>query len=249
MLLKMASKVTTNKTASHRINISGGTWEAITTRTTEEKDPKLLQELSNPWVLSPVKGRDVYTESGRFGLRHNTSLGVLSQYAFTAPQDRAIVHRTWGLLRNTDSDFGPNFQYNEYQEVGSTVGGIIHLLFGIVLGTILGNPFALKLLSFIMPTPGSGPELTQAERSPIKLEALALPDDDNSPRVRSAFIYPSASYHTTALFLGQAAASLLYTRSLEGGVKGGCLTPAILGEDFVKRLVSGGATITVEVEK
>lgn len=174
---------------------------------------------------------------------------MISKHSITSFQDQALVHRTWGLLRGTDEDLGPNFQYNEYVWVGSTMGGIFALLSGLVLGTILDSSIAVGFLRYIMPAPGSGPDVTVTAATPVKFEAVAIPDDDKAPKVRSSFAYPSGSYHTTALFLGEGAASLLYKRDLKGGMKGGCLTPALLGEDFLDRLRSAGATITVEVEK
>lgn len=231
------------------MKVSGGTFDSIASNAGKEVDPKLAAELQNPYVLSPVQRNPVPPVADSLGLRRDNTLGVISQHIFTAPQDQALVHRTWGLLRGTDQDFGPNFQFNEYIYVGSTVGGIVTWLSGIVLGSILGSSIGISLLKYVMPAPGSGPDLAQAVRSPIRLEAVAIPDDEKAPRVRSVFAYPSSSYYTTGLFLAEGAASLLYTRELEGGIKGGCLTPAILGQDLVKRIQAAGATFTVEVEK
>lgn len=229
--------------------ISGGTFHSLQTHAKEEEDPKVTEAIKSPWVLSPVKGRVEQPKADMLGLRHDTGLGVISKLSFAAPQNQAIVHRAWGLLRNTDADYGPSFQYNEYESVGSTFGGILHMFSATIMGAILGSPFLLGLLTMVMPAPGSGPDISKTEQSPIRIEAVAIPDDDKAPKVRSVFAFPSSSYHTTGLFLGEAAASLLYNRSLEGGLKGGCLTPAFLGEDLLTRLRAGGATITVEVEK
>lgn len=231
------------------MNISGGTFHTLSSNAKiagELEDPEVLK---SQWVLSPVKGREAPPKAGMFGLRHDSGLGIISKFSFAAPQNQAIVHRAWGLLRNTNADYGPNFQYNEYQSVGSTLGGILHMISSTAMEATLGSPFLLSLLKLVMPSQGSGPDISKTENSPIRIEAVAIPDDDKVPKVRSVFAYPSSSYHATGLFLGQAAASLLYTRSLEGGIRGGLLTPAFLGEDFLNRLRAGGATITVEVEK
>lgn len=227
--------------------MSGGSFESIASHAGEGQ-PKFGAELENPWILSPVQGTNVHPAAGRFGLRRDDTLGVISKHALTAAQDQAIVHRTWGLLRGTNQDFGPNFQYNEYTWVGSTVGGIFTMLSTLIISKVLGSSIGIGLLKYVMPAPGSGPDVAKAARTPVRLEAVAIPDDDNIPRVRSSFAYPSGSYHTTALFLGEGAASLLYTRSLEGGIRGGCLTPALLGQDLLKRLLSAGATINMEYE-
>lgn len=231
------------------VDVSGGTFEAVSSRVGQQHDPVL----QNPWVLSPVKrtvtAGDSPPSSAALGLRDDASLGLISKHNFTAAQNQAVVHRTWGLLHDTDEDWGPNFRYNEYTWVGSTIKGFLTLISGVVLSAVMGSSIGVGLLKFVMPAPGKGPDVNMTAKRPVRLEGIAIPDDNKAKRVKSVFAFPSGAYHITALFLAEGAASLLYKRDLVGGLRGGCLTPAILGEDLVERLKSAGATITVEVEK
>ncbi|VUC26249.1 unnamed protein product [Clonostachys rosea] len=224
---------------------SGGTFESILQGEADQLQIDQANESKDPWYLSPIKGTTVSPQTNIFHLRKDPDLGLLSDSTVGILTNRAIVHRTWGLLQGSTSGYGPNFQYNEYQSVNSTLGGISELIKSSVIETLMASPLLLKLLGLFMPAPGSGPDVKQSEKIPVKLQAMAKPENESYPKVLASFSYPSGSYHTTALFLGQAAASLLYTRSLEGGLRGGCLTPATLGPDFLERIRSSGATITL----
>ncbi|CAH0054367.1 unnamed protein product [Clonostachys solani] len=224
---------------------SGGTFHSILQGEADQLQIDQAQESRDPWYLSPIKGTTVSPQTNMFHLRKDPDLGLLSDSTVGILTNRAIVHRTWGLLQGSRSEYGPNFQYNEYQSVKSTLGGLSELIKSSVIETLMSSPLLLRLLSLFMPAPGSGPDVKQAEKIPVKLQAMAKPENESSPKVFASFSYPSGSYHTTALFLGQAAASLLYTKSLEGGLTGGCLTPATLGPDFLERIRSSGATITL----
>lgn len=118
-----------------------------------------------------------------------------------------------------------------------------------LLCVILGNPLALRLLGVFMPPPGSGSDPLETSKISVNFEAVAIEENEQSPRACTKFYYPSGGYHTTAFFLGEAAASLLYRRNFDGGITGGCLTPVVLGQDLVFRLKSAGATVEVSIRK
>lgn len=83
--------------------------------------------------------------------------------------------------------------------------------------------------------------------TPVTMQAAAivLASDHNDLRRTSAkFESPFGAYWVTALFLAQGAASLLYCRKFEGDIEGGCLTPAILGQDLLDRVRAAGVTIS-----
>lgn len=230
---------------SRSSNVSGGTFDALIQATKHDAPPEVHERR---WALSPVKGTVPLPQTNWLGLRKYNGLGLLSKYTFTAEQNQELVHRTWGLLRDTDDDYGPNFQYNEYQSVGSTLGGLFNMLSNKALGAIVTSPLALQLMKLFMPAPGSGPDPAVTAKTPTVLQVVAIADSGPSRRAHAHFSFPSGPYHTTALFLGQSAASLLYDRTLEGGLKGGCLTPAILGESLLNRIKSAGAKIEVTIE-
>ncbi|KAI1377066.1 hypothetical protein F4677DRAFT_454196 [Hypoxylon crocopeplum] len=180
----------------------------------------------------------------------NPVLGLLSASSITAAENRALVHRTWGLLNGTDQEYRPNFQYNEYNKVSSIAAGLFSTLNTGLLSAVLSFGPGRIIAKLFLPNPGEGPDVNKALDSPVKLEAMAIADssdDSKPPRAYASFSHPSGTYHTTALFLAQGAASLVYTRGLEGQVASGCLTPAFLGPDLLSRVQAGGATVRVQL--
>ena len=167
-----------------------------------------------------------------------------------------MVNRTWGLLQNTDMDYGPHFRYSEYEPAHSALRGVLNVVGVLLLHLILGlaPTRALVRRFFLTPGDGSGPDVEKTRNARIALEAIAIADTTEERgdagtrpvRARAVFSHPSGSYHFSGILLAQAAASLLYTRKLEGGYTGGCLTPAFLGDDFVRRLQEFGAVMNTE---
>ncbi|RYP05652.1 hypothetical protein DL764_003661 [Monosporascus ibericus] len=218
-------------------NVSGGTLESL--MHSLSRDPNVLKETSQAWALSPVEGRETSSATNVFGLRHDRDIGLLSASSATATTNKLVVHRTWGLLRSTDKDYGPNFQYNEYDRATSPLSGISRVLSTGVLFGLLSFAPVRNIASRFLPNPGDGPDVEQTRNSRIAVEVVAVPDvteEERAPRALATFSYPSGPYHATALFLAQGAASLLYAKKLAGGYAGGCLTPAILSDDFMQRI-------------
>lgn len=217
---------------------SGGTIESMMAH--GSFGAKVLQESQEPWYLSPVKGRQKSNSTNLFGIRQDPILGNLSASSISVVQNTAIIYRTWGLLGG-GQDYGPNFQYNEYQKTSSTLAGIIQILKSKAIALLLAlTPFRV-ILKIIMPVPGQGPDPEKDKNYWVEMEAVAIADTDDdktSSRTYSRFAYPGGPYHATGAFLAQGAASLLYVRKLEGGAVGGCLTPAFLGADLIERVQS-----------
>ncbi|KAI1136028.1 hypothetical protein F5Y05DRAFT_122003 [Hypoxylon sp. FL0543] len=113
------------------------------------------------------------------------------------------------------------------------------------------GPIKRFLLSLAPPS-GSGSDAELMKAVPVSMEALAAADtatDETKPMklVRIEILYTGGHYPASAMFMAQAAASLLYSRKLEGDITGGCLTPAILGSDFIERTRSVNAQYTTEM--
>lgn len=215
---------------------SGGTVESMMIRGVF--DAKVQQESQQPWYLSPTKGRVELSSANLFGARHDPILGTLSASSLSSVQNRAVVHRTWGLLGG-GKEYGSNFQYSEYQKASSTLAGIFQILNTKAIGVMLAILPLRVMAMAVLPSPGQGPDPVKEKSYRIEIEAVAIADTDDdksAPRAYSRFVYPGGPYHATAAFLAQGAASLLYVRKLEGGVTGGCLTPAFLGADLVERI-------------
>ncbi|KAF3007008.1 hypothetical protein E8E14_008705 [Neopestalotiopsis sp. 37M] len=224
---------------------SGGTVESLFTKS--KPDPKS----GDPWFLSPVEGTTVPKTTNMLGVREVPYLGLLAAGTYGARQDRAIVHRTWGLL-DGGRDYGVNFQYNEYASVSSTLQAVAKMLSGLFLGLFLSlGPLARLFL----PREGEGPDLEEHGKSVSELEVVAFAEDerhghqqeDKKTAAVARFRFVGGPYYITAAVLAHGAASLLYKRELEGGYQGGNLTPACLGDDFVDRLKSIGTEFEVKI--
>ncbi|KAI1390485.1 Saccharopine dehydrogenase-domain-containing protein [Hypoxylon trugodes] len=228
---------------------SGGT--VATMMAGSSFDPQAVQESKQPWALSPIKGTQLSTPTNALGIRRDPVLGLLAASSISAIQNQALVHRTWGLLQGTSQDYGPNFQYNEYNKVSSTIAGLLSMLETALLSAFLEVGPLRRIAKLFLPAPGDGPDIEKTRHDRVKFEAVAIADtygDDNEPpRAYGSFSYPSGAYFVTALFLAEGAASLLYHRRLENDVAGGCLTPAFLGDDLLDRIRAAGATFQVNL--
>lgn len=227
---------------------SGGTVKSMLGRT--RLDPTTMQESQGPWYLSPVKGQEYVNEANIFGIRHDPILGTLSPSSFSDLQNRAVVHRTWGLL-DGGNYYGRNFRYSEYNKVSSTIAGIMDILKSKGIKLMFTLPPLRVIAKMILPKPGDGPDVEKEKNAVVDMEALALADstegDSTLPKVYARMKFSGGPYTATAAFLAQGAASLLYTRKLEGGFEGGCLTPAFLGTDLVERIQGVGAELEINV--
>ncbi|CAJ2508721.1 Uu.00g137470.m01.CDS01 [Anthostomella pinea] len=115
------------------------------------RGPEAVQASRDPWALSPVRGVSSSASTNLFGIRHDSTLGLLANSATGAPQDRAVIHKTWGLLQGTDKSYGDRFQYNEFDKVTST-----------------------KLAKRYLPPLSAGPDVEKTRDSPVKMEAVAV---------------------------------------------------------------------------
>lgn len=226
---------------------SGGTVESMMMR--GDFDAKVQQESQQPWYLSPTRGRPQLSSTNLFGVRHDPIMGTLSASSLSDVQNRAVVHRTWGLLGG-GKEYGSNFQYSEYKKASSTLAGIFQILNTKAIGLMLALPPLRAVAMMLLPVPGQGPDPVKEKNYRLEMEAVAIADTDDentAPRAYSHFAYPGGPYHATAAFLAQGAASLLYVRQLEGGVAGGCLTPAFLGTDLVERIRGVGTEFSTKM--
>ncbi|OBT98898.1 hypothetical protein VE01_02396 [Pseudogymnoascus verrucosus] len=226
---------------------SGGTIESMMER--GAFGAEVLEKAQQPWYLSPTMGKQSSNSTNFFGMRHDSFLGGLSASAINAVQNRAVIHRTWGLLGG-GKDYGPNFQYNEYKKASSTLAGVFQILNTRAIGLLLTIPPLKAIAMMFLPVPGEGPDLEKEKNYRVEMEAVAIADVDDdkaAPKVYSHFAYPGGPYHTTGAFLAQGAASLLYVRKLEGGAVGGLLTPAFLGADLIERIQGVGAELSTKI--
>ncbi|KAH8664080.1 Saccharopine dehydrogenase-domain-containing protein [Xylariales sp. PMI_506] len=230
---------------------SGGTIDSLMAEKTV--DPKIVAELSNPWVLSPIQGSDPAPETGgALGLHRDPDLGLLSDSSFSSEQNRAVVYRTWGLLSGSDEGYGPRFTYSEYDTASSVAAGLFKILNARITDMLLYFAPLRAAARVFFPAQGDGADPEKSKKEKIEIEAVAVADGSGGgggqePKYRVDFSFPGDPYHLTGATLAHGAASLLYTRKLGGGFRGGCLTPAILGADLINRLQGAGAGLSGRV--
>ncbi|KAK7750071.1 hypothetical protein SLS62_008064 [Diatrype stigma] len=225
-------------------NLSSGTVRTILSQAA--LGPKVIQKAQEPSALSPIN--HTAGDVAKSGVYRDPVLGHLSNSSVSADQNRAFIYRSWGLLEGIDKGYGPNFTYNEYNRVNSTLAGVVLLLQFYAINFIIGlarfGPIRNYLLKHA-PTPGAGPTDEIARSSKVGMELLAKPDITAPGKfVNMKFSWAGGHYPLTAMLMSQTAASLIYHRELEGGIKGGCLTPAILGNDLLERIGQAGAQVT-----
>jgi short subunit dehydrogenase-like uncharacterized protein len=97
------------------------------------------------------------------------------------------------------------------------------------------------------PPLGAGPSEEQVRSLPFTAACFIEADPAvEANRGKGCLIklrYQEGNYPFAAMLMAQAGATLLYSRNLSAGVRGGCLTAGVLGPDFVERAREGGLEI------
>ncbi len=89
-------------------------------------------------------------------MRTDPTFGVLTT-ALTTMADTPIVERSWSLL--SDSVYGPNFEFNEYQMVRNVfVALVVKVLYAVVMVALILPPVTW-LLKKLVYAPGQGPSI------------------------------------------------------------------------------------------
>lgn len=211
-------------------------------------DSYSLSDLTNsmkPWALSPTPGPKP-TDSPSlvqrlFGIRNVRDLGTLTT-SFSAGPNRAIVHRTWGLVGGSSSFYGPRFHFNEYMKVRNVfIGAAVHFLLAIAMVALALPPLRWLVKKFVF-APGHGPskEVTSKERIEYRTIAIADQDTPTPKRAFSRMRYEGGMYYLTGVFLAEAAITVLRDDTIAKKLGGGILTPAMFGQPFIDRLRRAG---------
>ncbi|KAI0122865.1 Saccharopine dehydrogenase-domain-containing protein [Xylariales sp. AK1849] len=152
----------------------GGSVESILNKVT--LDPKVREESKKTWIMSPVEGGPTSDLTNVLGIRHGPDLGALAASPFSADQDRAVIHRTWGLL-DGGKFYGPTFQYNEYEGVSSTLTGVLKMLNTVLLNILLSSSALMTVAKMLFfPSQGAGPDAEKWKHSRIEIGAVAIAD-------------------------------------------------------------------------
>ena len=182
------------------------------------------------------------------GTRTIDGLGTLTTSVNAGP-NIATVQRSWGLL-DSGKFYGPHFQYKEYMAVRSVlVGCLTHL--AIVVGMIMVTFSPVRwFLMKVVYSPGQGPEREATKGESLEQRCVAVGEgpDGKERRAFARFRYEGGIYYMTGVLLAEAAMCILQNiEGPDGGLEGGVLTPACLGEAFVERLKGAGFVIEGEM--
>ena len=181
------------------------------------------------------------------GIRSVPGLGNLTT-SVAGSTDRAIVHRSWGLI-NDGRTYGSNFQFYEYMAVRNKLIGVaVHLAIAVGMAAIALSPVRW-LLRKIVYAPGQGPSKAVTNLEHIEYRAIATADlsGQQSSRAFARMRWNGGIYHLTGVLLAEAAMVILREEATARTLGGGLLTPATLGQPFVERLRRAGLLIEVEM--
>lgn len=210
-----------------------------------------LYHIHAPFAMSPKRptmpqhSSSMWTKA--LGLLRIKELGWMG-YQPQGPIDRAIIHRTWGLLESTSESYGPNFDFHAWLKTWGPVSAVFWHI-GLVA---LVSLFSLRPIRWIMSKlwykPGDGINPDKIKKNWLEYRTVAEADTPNHPKQKALvrMRYDSDPYIFTAVTIGEAARVILQSGDTPAHkLGGGVLTPATLGNQYVSRLRDAGVVIEV----
>ena len=234
---------------------SGGTFATILSITDTYSKVEMAEANNGKWNFSPIPHPKLSSPSSSFsltkisrtlfGVRTVPELGTLAT-SVGGSTNRAIVQRTWGLL-DDGKYYGPNFTYQEYTTVrNGFIGVVVHfaLIFGFVA---LAVPPVKWILKKIVTSPGQGQSKEVTQKDVFDFRGVATADLAGEPKKAvGSFRHSGGIYKLTGILLVEAAILLAKDEKLVRELGGGYLTPALLGQAYIDRLVQAGVDINVD---
>jgi short subunit dehydrogenase-like uncharacterized protein len=225
-----------------------------------------LAKSMHPYSLSPVKADNtVGSPTGSllyraFGMLSVPELGGVQTTGLMASVDECITHRSWGLYSQTAKSsndpsisYGPRFRFNEYMRASGLISGLlIKLAIGSV-GLLLALPptrwiLAPLIKSFVIQAPGQGPSKESMKNDFMSYKGVGVAENGKG-KVTAKLDTACGGYQATAITLSAAAQVILRGRLADteaGRLGGGILTPATLGEEYVRTLNEFGMKMSVD---
>lgn len=233
--------------------ISGGTLASVL-QAFELYSIHHLYSVHAPFSLSPKrptpkvppKRTSYWTKV--FGLLRIKQLGWMA-YQPQAMVDRAIVHRSWGLLEPTTASYGHDFDWHAWFKIWGPVLAVLWHLSGLLLAPWLLLRPVRKLLPKLWYQPGSGAGEEQIKNNWFEIRGVAETNTSTQPKSKALvrMRYESDPYIFTAVALGEAARILLWQQDTWAHkFGGGVLTPAMLGDRYVSQLRGAGVIIEAQ---
>lgn len=180
------------------------------------------------------------------GSHYVRDLGVLT----TSPNgmaDVAIVNRSSSLMSEL---YGKRFYFTQHLCVRNyLMGAAIHVGFNIFMAVLMFSPVRWLLRRSVF-APGAGPSLEDVRGDYVEFNAVATADQ-NTPSPKKLFgkwTYRGSQYVLTGLLVAEAAMVILKEEDKVRKVsRGGIITPATLGQDYIDRLEKVGVHIETNV--
>ncbi|KAL2864464.1 uncharacterized protein BJX67DRAFT_220407 [Aspergillus lucknowensis] len=178
------------------------------------------------------------------GVRTVRDLGTLTNSP-TDFCDMTTVHRSSTLMPEF---YGPRFYFRQFMRVRNSFVGIL-FRFAFLFGTSLLLLAPVRwLVRKIIYAPGSGPTEESGRNDRYEFRAIATPDQDTSKRVLGKLNFEGPMYLFTGLLMAEAAMVILENEEKVKRVsRGGIVTPAVLGQEYLDRLEKVGCHVETQM--
>lgn len=225
-----------------------------------------LAKSMHPYSLSPVSAKQAVPEPKGsffyrlFGLLSVPELGGIQTTGLMASVDTCITHRSWGLFSEISQyaedeslSYGPRFRFNEYMRAKGLIHGVVVKIALGVVGLCLALPPTRWILTpfikkFLIPAPGEGPSKESMKNDFMSYRGVGIAEGGKG-KVTAKLDTAHGGYMATGITLSAAAQVILRGRLQDteaGKLGGGILTPATLGDQYVKTLNDFGIKITID---
>ncbi|KXG52732.1 Saccharopine dehydrogenase / Homospermidine synthase [Penicillium griseofulvum] len=226
---------------------SGGTLSTILTIIEAFPMSELSKSMTPFSLVASPPPKNVPSESileKLFGVRSIRDLGTVT----TSPSgicDMTIVHRSSSLMPEL---YGPHFYFHQFLSVRNALIGVVFHLGFLVAVSLLALPPVRWLVRKFVFAPGTGPSKEDSVNDRLEYHAIATADSPSSQRVFGKLSYGGGMYPFTGLLLAEAAMVILNEEEkIKKVSRGGIVTPATLGQDYVDRLEKVGCRIETKV--
>ncbi|KAF3384993.1 putative trans-acting enoyl reductase [Penicillium rolfsii] len=224
---------------------SGGTLNTILSIFDWAPSSELMKSMAPFALAASAPPEDIPRDSiinKLFGARWIRDLGTVT----TSPSglaDITIVHRSSTLMPEL---YGKRFFFRQFLHVRNSLYGVaVHVGFLIGISLLMIPPVRALVRKFIF-APGQGPTMEASKNDRIEYHAVATADQEGPApkRVFGKFTYHGSLYVLTGLLLAEAAMTILQEEEKVKKVsRGGIVTSATLGQEFVDRIENVGCRI------
>ncbi|KAJ5200619.1 Saccharopine dehydrogenase / Homospermidine synthase [Penicillium cf. griseofulvum] len=226
---------------------SGGTLSTILSTFEAFSMSELSKSMTPFSLVASLPPKNVPGESileKLFGVRSIRDLGTVT----TSPSgicDMTIVHRSSSLMPEL---YGPHFFFHQFLSVRNALIGVAFHIGFLVAVSLLALPPVRWLVRKFVIAPGAGPNREDSVNDRLEYHAIATADSPSPQRVFGKIAYDGGMYPFTGLLLAEAAMVILNEEEkIKKVSRGGIVTPATLGQDYVDRLEKVGCRIETKV--